>query len=115
MTTRYRATAEEFLRKAHEKLAAGDLQQASEKAWGAAAQIIKAAASARGWEHNSHGKLFDVARRLSEEADDPQIATLFHAAGSMHTNFYENWWQRESVEVGTGHVEELVRRVAPLI
>ena len=42
----YAASARGFLRKAQVELAAGDLVQACEKGWGAAAQTLKAVASA---------------------------------------------------------------------
>ncbi len=76
--------------------------------------MIKAAAAARGWEHNSHGKLFDAARRLGEEAGDNHITDLFHAASALHQNFYENWMPADNVRRGIEGVEEFVRRVAPL-
>ena len=115
MTTRYQATAQELLAKAKTELDQGDLIQASEKGWGAAAQIIKAAAEARSWPHSSHGRLFDAARRLAEEAGDDQISVLFHAVSALHQNFYENWFSQDSVATGLRHVEQLVRRVTPLI
>ena len=43
------ATGREFLARARAYLAEDDLLQASEKGWGAAAQMVKAAAEARGW------------------------------------------------------------------
>ena len=45
----YQERSQEFLGKAREELAAGDLEQASEKAWDAAAMIVKAVAEARGY------------------------------------------------------------------
>ena len=53
MTTRvdyHSETAGVFLTKAGGYLAEGDLLQASEKGWGAAAQMVKAVAEARGWD-----------------------------------------------------------------
>jgi hypothetical protein len=41
----HRSLAEKFLREAEELLAKGDYVQASEKAWGAAAQMVKAVAA----------------------------------------------------------------------
>ena len=52
-TTTYREQSRVFLAQAHfEELAKGDLQQASEKGWGAASQMVKAIAQERtrnGW------------------------------------------------------------------
>ena len=41
----YQERSREYLAKAFEELEAGDLTQASEKGWGAAAQIVQAAAN----------------------------------------------------------------------
>ncbi len=54
----HRNLAERFLREAEELLARGDYVQASEKAWGAAAQIVKAVAAKKGKELKSHGDLW---------------------------------------------------------
>ena len=45
---------EKFLKEVEELLARGDFVQASEKAWGAASQIVKAVAARRGVELRSH-------------------------------------------------------------
>ena len=57
MTTRaqyHNATGRDFMAKAQAYLAEDDLLQASEKGWGAAAQMVKAAAEMRGWPHKNH-------------------------------------------------------------
>ena len=89
----YREASRRFLTQAHAELEAGDLQQASEKAWGAAAQMVKAAATVRGWEHDQHRHLWVAARELSNEAGDPEIHDLFGVAHNLHTNFYENTYR----------------------
>ena len=53
----YREAGRHLLAQAHAELEAGDLRQASEKGWGAAAQMVKAAAADRGWSHRSHRDL----------------------------------------------------------
>ena len=45
---RYSTASRSLLTQAFEELSAGDTQQASEKGWGAAAQIVKAVAHGRG-------------------------------------------------------------------
>ena len=88
-----------------------DLQQASEKGWGAAAQMVKAASEARGWRHNGHRQLWAGVKRLADETEDRQILTLFGAADSLHTNSYEDWMPREIVEVYLGQVGELLDKL----
>ena len=55
-TTTYREQSR--VGQAYEEFAKGDFVQASEKGWGATAQIVKAIAQERGWSHNSHRDLY---------------------------------------------------------
>ena len=86
----YREASRHLLALAHAELDAGDLRQASEKAWGAAAQIVKAAAERLGWDHDSHRGLYLTVRRIRDETADQDIQDLFAFANYLHTNFYEN-------------------------
>ena len=108
------ATARDFMAKAWDHLAEDDLLQASEKGWGAGAQAVKAAAEARGWPHKNHGHLFTALDRLVDETGDQELRELFHFAHSLHTNFYEGWMTRQSVEAGLSQVGRLVEKLAPL-
>jgi hypothetical protein len=103
-----------FLVKARHALSEGDLVQASEKGWGAAAQAVKAVAESRGWSHQSHRDLFQAVGRLTTETGDGGIGDLFHAASSLHVNFYENWMPIELVGGGLERVEEFVARLEGL-
>ena len=49
--------SEKYMKEAEDLLAKGDHAQASEKAWGAAAQIVKALAAREGKEIRSHREL----------------------------------------------------------
>lgn len=104
----------EFLSRAQTYLAEDDLRQASEKGWGAAAQMVKGVAQTRGWPHNSHHHLFRAIERLADEADDEQLRTLFHAANSLHINYYEGWMERGMVANGLTEVATLVEKLDPL-
>ena len=70
-------TGRDFLASARTHLAADDLLQASEKGWGAAAQMVKCAAEDRGWIHNGHRQLYLTIDRLADETGDPQLRDLF--------------------------------------
>ncbi len=111
---RYNQASRDLLKKAEDALAQGDLVQASEKGWGAAAQIVKAVADARRWRHNGHRELFDVVRRLADETSDQDIWDLFHLANSLHSNFYENWLPKEGVARGLVQIREFVDKLEPL-
>lgn len=115
MTVRYQSTAQELIEKAREALAAGDLLQASEKGWGAAAQITKAVAESRGWSHNGHRLLFDVVTRLSLETNDTRLGELWRVANGLHQNFYEQWHDEANVAGALRNVGEYVEKMAPLI
>ena len=95
-------------------LADDDLQQASEKGWGAAAQMVEAASETHGWRYEDHRQLWTGIKRLADEAGDRQILALFGAADSLHTNSYEGWLPREVVEVYLGQVGELLEKLDSL-
>ncbi len=97
-----------FLEQAQRELRAGDLRQASEKGWGAAAQIVKAAAESRGWEHDQHRLLLRAVDRLSQEQSDIEIWRLFGSSRSLHENFYEG-------EMRAATVTKLLEDVARLV
>ena len=111
----YRAASRELLAQASAEIAAGDSRQASEKAWGAAAQMVKAVAQQRGWRHDSHPLLFQSAIRLAEETGDDSIVALFGVAGNLHTNFRENWLSPEFVGSGIRSVGHLLDKLEPLL
>ena len=110
----YSDTGREFLAKARTHLAEDDLLQASEKGWGAAAQMVEAAAEARGWRHGSHRDLYDVIRRLTAETGDDAIPSAFANAGALHQNFDEGWLPRELVEAHLAEVEQFVAKLDAL-
>ncbi len=113
-TEYHETTGRDFLARARAYLAEDDLLQASEKGWGAAAQMVKAAAEARGWPHNGHRALWRVVHRLVIETGDDQIRILFVSAGGLHTNFYEGWWPHEMVAAGLSDVEQLLSKLDAL-
>ena len=102
-------TAERFLRHAEEEFEAGDLPQASEKAWGAVAHYLKSVAKFRGWRNRSHSDLNDIATDLSYETDDPRrIRRLYGSVSSLHQNFYEDWLPEISVAEGIEDAREMI-------
>ena len=114
MTTRteeYAVMSQRLFEQGQEALEQEDLVQASEKLWGAAAQMVKSMAERRGWPHSSHRELFQVVNRLALETGDIELRRLFRLANSMHTNFYENWMTREDVEDSVGEVQELISKL----
>ena len=70
--------------------------QASEKGWGATAHALKAIAEERGWNHNSHGLIVDIAKQVADEQGRADLLLLFGVAQALHVNFYENRLSSES-------------------
>ena len=112
---KYQAAASDFLSQAFLELDEGDLRQASEKGWGAAAQVVKAVAEKRGWEHRQHDHLFAAVDTLAMELQDRDLFLNFHVASSLHTNFCEGWQTEEMVRQGLSEVRRFVATLEPLL
>ena len=98
----------ELLAKAWEELDSGDLLQASEKAWGAAAFALKAAAEKRRWFNDADWKLGIIADILSAEMDDPSIAAGYSRTREAHYNYYHH-------EFGAWRIAALIAAAARMI
>ena len=116
MTTQtYQPASQRFLAQARAELAAGDLQQASAKGWGAAAQMIKAITEQRGWEHGKHRHLSRAASRLRAETGDRDVYRFFPVANDLHGNFYENEMSAEDIAESLDDVQALVDGIETLL
>lgn len=85
------AQARNYWRKAPLELAQGDVVQAGEKGWGAAAQLVKAAATLRGWEHYDHVAVQEAMAAIAGERPE-QAEAIYRGKGAaerLHGNFYE--------------------------
>ena len=114
-TQQYQQASEHFLAQARQELAVGDLPQASEKGWGATAQILKAVAEQRGWEHSRHRHHLVTVSRLRSATGDGDIRRLFRDASDLHENFYENTMQAFEVAESLDDVEGLLCKLLPLL
>ena len=117
MTTRtdhHTETATELLARAHACLADGDLLQASKKGWETAAQMVRAVAEARGWDHGGQRELHQTIRWLVEETRQGELRTYFNAANTLRANFYDDFLEAEDVRAYLERVERLVELLGPL-
>ena len=114
VTQTYREASRQFMAQAGDELALGDVRQASEKGWGAAAQMVKSIADRRGWAHQSHAALYNAVTRLTAETGDDEIRRLFAVAGNLHVNFYEGWDNADNVAAGLADVERLLDKLEPM-
>lgn len=113
-TNGYTEKSHTLLIQAQQELALGDLTQASEKLWGAAAQAVKAVAQRRGWRHSSHRLLWQALNRVAGEVNDPSLRTLFQVADSLHSNFYETIYPEEVIEASVVSIEEFISKLERL-
>ena len=114
-TQTYRQASERFLAQARQELSDGDLPQASEKGWGAAAQILKAVAEQRGWDHGKHRHLSRVSSRLRAELGDGDVFTFYMVADALHGNFYEDEYVAADIAEALDKVETLIDKLSPLL
>ena len=104
-----------YLAEAERLLEAGDYAQASEKLWGAAAEIIKAVAAKRGKTLGTHRSLGEFLTELDEEKPEWELLRDFNAANSLHMNFYEDWLPRKVVLDGADAVKDFVGKLRTLL
>ncbi|MFQ6135144.1 MAG: PaREP1 family protein [Nitrososphaerales archaeon] len=108
---RYRRLNGRFLRDGEVLLKKGDYIQASERFWGAAAEIVKAVASMKGRKLRTHGNLFEYVRELNEAYPDLELVRDFLVASHLHSNFYEDelpgWAVEEAAEVVRAFVTKM--------
>lgn len=93
----YQAGAIHYMRNAREFLGQQEFTKASEFIWGAMARAIKAVAALKGFELRQHRELWDYARELAQELNDPSLFQGFRQANSLHGNFYEAGLPAEEV------------------
>ena len=112
----YRQQACHFLGKSREYLAEGDLHQASEKGWGAAAWMTKAVAETQGWEYKKHDHFHVVLRNASRLTGDGRILELRGMASDLHSNFYRRGLLLDAEDIGISldRMAELLDLLEPL-
>ena len=113
-SSQYAVASRGFLTKAQTYLDDGDLAQASEKGWGAAAEIVTAVAEEWGWNHRHHRLLYQIIEDLVDETGDQELSDFFHAASRLHFNFYEDWLQPRVVRRHLVQVDRLVGKLETL-
>ena len=106
---------EKYMREAEDLLARRDYVQASEKAWGAASQIVKAVAAKEGKELKSHASLWEFLDYLADRLGDLELRHLWRTANALHQNFYENWMPPREVELSIRDVKSLLEKLKSLL
>ena len=106
----YRRQAREFMTKSRRYLAEGDLRQASEKGWGAAAWMAKAVAEAQGWQYTRHDQFADVINRARLLSGDARLRNFRRAANELHGYFYtrKRFLDADDISDGLERISELL-------
>ncbi len=108
LSSRYLEMSKYLIRKAQHELDNGDdLIQASEKAWGAVAHSLKSIAALRGWNHHHHLLLEDLAAVLQWQTNSTYILDRYDSAQILHTNFYENRLELDTLQHRINRCREL--------
>jgi len=105
---KYLAEAEELMRK-------GDLPQASEKFWGAFAEMVKGVAARRGAPLGTHRSVAEFVSVLHRERPEWRLMDAFKHAESLHVNFYEDHLPADHVEESGKAVRKGVERLRSLL
>ena len=104
-----------FLALVDDELARGELEEASNKLWGAAAHAIKAAAEDRGWEHHAHNLLEETVDRLVQEEGAPMdIWIQYLTASAYHQRFYGGPPPAHAIRRGVELIAEFVQTLESL-
>lgn len=123
MTTADRAEVEDyaqqslqFLERARRYAADGDLHQASEKAWGAAAHMAKAVAAANGWTYERHADFSRILNNVWLQTRNDRIRELRGSPNELHSYYYlrKRFLDAEFIEADIADVAELIDLLAPL-
>ena len=107
---KHTAQARDYWSKWPAHLAEGDLCQAGEKGWGTVAQLTKAVATLRGWDHYDHVAIQEAITALAEESP-AQIDVIYDGLGAaeqLHGNFYEVYMTPYRAELALARVRPLL-------
>ena len=101
----------EFVRHSRAYLSNGELLQASEKGWGAAAHAAKLFANARALEYTRHEHFRDVISELQIETGNPGIFRWQQSANLLHRNFYDDAMTAPQIADHLDNVASLVNLI----
>ena len=110
-------TAKTFLARSKGYLEQGDLHQASEKGWGAAAQIAKAAAEKNGWVYATHRQFSSIISNAGHKYRQASWSGYGDAAEVLHQFFYDHPSQlnADAIRTRIDKVEMLVEALVPFL
>ena len=109
--------AREFLDRSKAYLQQGDLHQASEKGWGAAAHLVKAVAAANNWSYEHHDDFDSVVTNARQRYRQPSLRQYSNSAHALHRNYYKRGLllNADTIEESIGDVEAMLNVLQPFI
>ncbi|NQE45679.1 hypothetical protein C5S31_06645 [ANME-1 cluster archaeon GoMg2] len=72
---------------------------------------MKRIAAKRGLKLEQHGGLWVFINMLAKDRGDNDFVGFFGEANALHRNFYEDEMEKESVEILTGRIEQLITKL----
>ena len=104
-----------FLELVDDEVERGELEEAGNKLWGAAAHAIKAVAERRGWPHGAHRDLEEVVLRLVDDEGAPAILYTYYGLASwFHSRFYGGPPEESIIGHGKVQMAEFIRLLEDL-
>ena len=107
----YVEAARDLLEEARRELSKGNVRQAAEKVWGAAALAVKAYAE---WKEGrrlaSHAELWEYKDVIADDIGG-WFRAAFREASALHACFYEGWCTERDVQETLAYAERVVREV----
>ena len=112
----YEAQAREFLAKSREYLAQGDLHQASERGWGAAAHMAVAVIMPQGCTYETHSDFSEVLYQERQMTGNSGLSGLRSIANELHVNYYKRRRHLNANSIGEDleSIAELLDVLRPL-
>lgn len=106
----------EFLSRGREYLNNGELLQASEKGWGAAAHAAIFIAGSRGWIYREHRDFqSEVVSRIAGETGRSEVSVWARNAEALHRNFYSDRLDEHTIARHLSDVTNFVNLVRQLV
>lgn len=112
---RFSAQRDQYWINALECVQKDELRMASELAWGAVTQALKALAACMGRHLGTHRQLMDFARDLSRTIGDPYFMNELRDLNVLHVNFYDGILDNLHFPDYLGRAEQFIRRLAELM
>ena len=105
----YKRTGQRYIRQADEEFEKGNLAQASEKAWSAASECIKALAAQRGFVPESHRELRWALYQIAGKHDRyKRINELLAIGEGLIVNSRDDWMSPKWVRLSIEDMKELI-------